>query len=119
MLTAIAVLATGAQGIAHIHGCSAMLSLWHRSDSHPGLHAGFAVLRQSGPWSARTYFMNDLVDQSIRAWLLFTSAGCFSAIMTTRGRDISLLLDGLSAKRGLGLLFDRMRNLAWGMAMFR
>lgn len=63
--------------------------------------------------------MNDLVDQSVRAWLLFTSAGCFSAILSTRGRDISLMLDGLGSKQGLGLLFARMRGLAWGMAMFR
>ena len=77
------------------------------------------MLRQSGPWSARTYFMNDLVDQSIRAWLLFASAGCFSAILSTRGRDISLMLDGLGPKQGLGLLFARMRKLAWGMALFR
>ena len=63
--------------------------------------------------------MNDLVDQSVRSWLLFTSAGCFSAIVTTRGRDISLMLDGLGEKQGLGLLFARMRKLAWGMALFR
>ena len=63
--------------------------------------------------------MNDLVDQSVRAWLLFAAAGCFSAILSTRGKDISLMLDGLGAKQGLGLLFQRMRKLAWGMALFR
>ena len=63
--------------------------------------------------------MNDLVDQSVRSWLLFKAAGCFSAIKSTRGQDISLLLQGLGAKKGLGLLFARMRKLAWGMALFR
>ena len=59
------------------------------------------------------------MDQSIRAWLLFSAAGCFSAINTTRGRDITLLLEGLGPQQGLGLLFKRMRSLAWGMAIFR
>ena len=63
--------------------------------------------------------MNDLVDQSVRSWLLFSAAGCFSAILSTKGKDISLMLEGLGSKQGLGLLFARMRKLAWGMAMFR
>lgn len=29
------------------------------------------------------------------------------------------MLQGLGTKEGLGLLFQRMRSLAWGMALFR
>lgn len=63
--------------------------------------------------------MQELVDQSIRAWLLFSSANCFADILGTRGQDVTLMLQGLGQKRGLGQLFRRMQKLAWGMAGFR
>ena len=59
------------------------------------------------------------MDQSARAFLLFASANCFADILGTRGRDITLLLQGLGQQQGLGQLFRRMQKLAWGMASFR
>lgn len=50
------------------------------------LSAGIAVGVHSSIWQARTYFMNDLVDQSVRSALLFASAGCFRRIPETEGR---------------------------------
>ena len=47
--------------------------------------AGVAVAIQSNPWNARTYFMNDLVDQVIRSTLLFASAGCFRRVADSSG----------------------------------
>lgn len=70
-------------------------------------------------WSARSLFMNDLVDQSLRAVLLFSSAGCFRRVAETKGKDITHLLNGLGKEHGLGKLFHRMQKLAWGMAMFK
>ena len=43
----------------------------------------------------------------------------FADILGTRGRDITLLLQGLGQQQGLGQLFRRMRNLAFGMSGFR
>ena len=57
-----------------------------------GAHAGTAILRQAGPWAAHSLFTNELVDQTVRAYLLFTSASCFADILSTRGRDQTLLL---------------------------
>ena len=76
--------------------------------------AGVAILRQSGPWAAQGLFTNELVDQSVRAYLLFTSANCFADILSTRGRDQTLMLQGLGQTQGLGQLFRRMSKLAWG-----
>ena len=42
---------------------------------------------QSNPWNARTYFMNDLVDQVVRAILLFASAGCFRRVADSSGEQ--------------------------------
>ena len=50
----------------------------------------------------------------MRAYLLFTSASCFADILSTRGRDQTLLLQGLGQQQGLGQLFRRMAKLAWG-----
>ena len=69
------------------------------------------MLLKSGPWAAHSYFMNDLVDQSVRAALLFASAGCFQRVAESSGHDITHLLEGLGRERGLGLLFHRMQKL--------
>ena len=42
-----------------------------------------------GAW---TYFTTDLVDQSVRAYLLFESAGCFQRVVRDQGQDITNLL---------------------------
>ncbi len=42
-----------------------------------------------GAWG---YFTTDLVDQSVRAWLLFASAGCFQKVIKRQGHDITNLL---------------------------
>ena len=42
------------------------------------------MLLQDGPWAAHTYFVNDLVDQTIRCVLLFSSAGCFRRVLDTQ-----------------------------------
>ena len=42
-----------------------------------------------GAW---TYFTTDLVDQSVRAYLLFASAGCFQRVVRDQGQDITNLL---------------------------
>lgn len=55
--------------------------------------SGIAVGVHSSLWEARTYFMNDLVDQSVRAGLLFASAGCFRRIPETEGMHYITVLD--------------------------
>ena len=42
--------------------------------------------------AAWAYFSTDLVDQTVRASLLFASAGCFERVVRTRGQDITNLL---------------------------
>ena len=46
-------------------------------------------LSAGGAW---TYFTTDLVDQSVRAYLLFESAGCFQRVVRDQGQDITNLL---------------------------
>lgn len=46
-------------------------------------------LSAGGAW---TYFTTDLVDQSVRAYLLFESAGCFQRVVRDEGQDITNLL---------------------------
>lgn len=47
------------------------------------------ALSVGGAWA---YFSTDLVDQSVRASLLFASAGCFERVVRTSGHDITNLL---------------------------
>lgn len=63
-------------------GCSSMKYV---VDSNESLCAGVAVGIDQNWWNARTYFMNDLVDQTIRAVLLFASAGCFRRVSDSSG----------------------------------
>ena len=64
--------------------------------------------------------VQELVDQTARAVLLFSSASCFADILGTRGRDVTLMLQGLGqGGGGLEQLFRRMQKLAWGTAAFR
>ncbi|KAK9819761.1 hypothetical protein WJX72_002081 [[Myrmecia] bisecta] len=60
-----------------------------------------------------------LADQTIRSALLFASAGCFHQVVSTEGRDMTHLLEGLDKEQGLGLLFFRMQKLAWSLASAR
>ena len=39
--------------------------------------------------------------------------------MGTPGSDIANLLEGLGPRRGLALMFRRMRKLTWGVATFK
>lgn len=47
------------------------------------------ALSIGGAWA---YFSTDLVDQSVRAWLLFSSANCFERVVKRQGHDITNLL---------------------------
>lgn len=51
------------------------------------------ALSVGGAWG---YFTTDLVDQSVRAWLLFSSAGCFQKVIKRQGHDITNLLARLT-----------------------
>ncbi|KAK9908933.1 hypothetical protein WJX75_004909 [Coccomyxa subellipsoidea] len=74
------------------------------------------ALSVGGAWG---YFSTDLVDQSVRAWLLFASAGCFQKVIKRQGHDITNLLEGLGSENGISLLFARMRKLTWGMTTYK
>ena len=54
--------------------------------------AGIAEVKALSVGGAWAYFSTDLVDQSVRASLLFASAGCFQRVVRSSGRDISNLL---------------------------
>ena len=54
--------------------------------------AGIAEVKALSIGGAWAYFTTDLVDQSVRASLLFASAGCFERVVRSSGRDISNLL---------------------------
>ncbi|KAK9866508.1 hypothetical protein WJX84_001331 [Apatococcus fuscideae] len=75
-----------------------------------------AALFKDGGLGASWGSAFDITDQFLRAGLLFSAAGCFRLVTQTEGRDIQHLLDGLSNKDGLGTLFFRMKNVAWGIA---
>jgi hypothetical protein len=55
-------------------------------------HTGVAEMKALSLGGAWTYFTTDLVDQSVRAWLLFSSAGCFQRVVKSQGHDITNLL---------------------------
>ncbi|KAK9846658.1 hypothetical protein WJX81_008623 [Elliptochloris bilobata] len=80
---------------------------------------GIVELRGMDVGSAFGMFAGDLVDRSVRASLLFSSALCFQRVTTERGHDIANLLEGLGAKRGLSLMFLRMKKLTYGITMFK
>lgn len=48
------------------------------------------------------------------ACMLFT-VGCFSRVLTTRGKDIFYLMRGVSSKQGLMTLFNRLANVQKGV----
>lgn len=54
--------------------------------------AGIAEVKALSVGGAWAYFSTDLVDQSVRASLLFASAGCFERVVRTSGSDITNLL---------------------------
>ena len=54
--------------------------------------AGIVEIRGLSAGGAWTYFTTDLVDQSVRAYLLFESAGCFQRVVRDEGQDITNLL---------------------------
>ena len=81
--------------------------------------AGIVELRGMDVGSAFGILAGDLVDRSVRASLLFSSALCFQRVTTQRGRDIANLLEGLGAERGLSLMFLKMKKLTQGLAMFK
>ena len=60
-----------------------------------------------------------LLEHTIRASLLFSAAGCFNEVVSTKGRDMQHLLMGLGKERGMGLLFFRMQKVAMSAAVFK
>ena len=55
-------------------------------------HAGITEVRNLSVGGAWGYFSTDLVDQTVRSWLLFSSAGCFQKVIRRQGHDITNLL---------------------------
>ncbi|CAK0749083.1 hypothetical protein CVIRNUC_001883 [Coccomyxa viridis] len=80
---------------------------------------GIVEIRGLSAGGAWTYFTTDLVDQSVRAYLLFESAGCFQRVVRDEGQDITNLLEGLGSSSGISLLFSRTKQLTWGMTTFK
>ena len=80
--------------------------------------AGAAVVLNGGVTDVYTYLVQ-LLEQAIRASLLFSAASCFHEVVSSEGRDMRHLLMGLGKERGMGLLFFRMQNVAIGTAMFK
>lgn len=72
-----------------------------------------------GEVTALRSFSMQLLDQGIRASLLFAAAGCFHRVVSSEGRDMKHLLEGLGRHTGLGLLFYRMQSIAFGVATFK
>ncbi len=54
--------------------------------------AGITEVRNLSVGGAWGYFSTDLVDQTVRSWLLFSSAGCFQKVIRRQGHDITNLL---------------------------
>ncbi|CAL8461769.1 g1300 [Coccomyxa elongata] len=80
---------------------------------------GITEVRNLSVGGAWGYFSTDLVDQTVRSWLLFSSAGCFQKVIRRQGHDITNLLEGLGSSNGISLLFARMRKLTWGMTTYK
>lgn len=55
-------------------------------------NAGITEVHNMSVGGAWGYFATDLVDQSVRSWLLFSSAGCFQKVVRRQGHDITNLL---------------------------
>jgi len=56
------------------------------------IYAGIVEIKGMSAGGAWTYFTTDLVDQSVRAYLLFEAAGCFQRVVRDQGQDITNLL---------------------------
>eukprot|EP00884_Botryococcus_braunii_P012328 jgi/Botrbrau1/21096/Bobra.0669s0002.1 len=80
---------------------------------------GVAVTVQADYYSGYTYITVDFLEQAWRALILLASAGCFKGIVTTEGKDITLLLEGLGKERGVGRMFDRFQKVLWASAFWR
>eukprot|EP00891_Asterochloris_glomerata_P006654 jgi/Astpho2/6654/fgenesh1_pg.00101_%23_43_t len=78
-----------------------------------------AAMVGKGEVTALRSFSMQLLDQGIRASLLFAAAGCFHRVVSSEGRDMKHLLEGLGRHTGLGLLFYRMQSIAFGVATFK
>lgn len=59
----------------------------------------------------------DVGELAIQATCMLSALGCFSRVITSEGRDVALVMSGISSKRGLTVLFNRLRSVQTGVVL--